>query len=80
MEMGFYCGHGSLLIPPSRRTQESARIGNRTRRHLALKCIYTLAMPYGKMPSVNAMVAAQNAVKDEPGAFAQALANGQAFD
>jgi len=37
-------------------------------------------MPYVKMPSVNGIVAAQNAVNDEPGAFAQALANERAFD
>jgi hypothetical protein len=41
---------------------------------------YPVELPYGKMAPVNAMVAAQQTVKDEPGAFAQALANGRAFD
>jgi hypothetical protein len=41
---------------------------------------YPIELPYGKMASVNSMVAAQHAVKDEPGAFAQALSDGRALD
>jgi hypothetical protein len=40
----------------------------------------SIELPYDEMPSVNAMVAEHHAVKNESGAFAEALADGRALN